>query len=112
MQNDIIRWVSGFNRKDRMHVNELRKQLQIRTIEDSLCCRRSEWLGHLIRMNGNRLVGRVCGSECVGSRARGRPRWIYKKQEMEDLARGGLSRLEALDRGKWKAAVGKIGKPQ
>ena len=35
----------------------------------------------------------------------------FVRNEMEDLARGGLSRLEALHRGNWKAAIGKIGKP-
>jgi len=59
VQNDFIRWVSGFNRKDRMNVKELRRQVGMKSIEDSLCGKRLKWLGHLIRMDGNRLVSRV-----------------------------------------------------
>jgi hypothetical protein len=74
-----------------------------------LCMKRLEWLGRLIRMDGNRLVSRVWGAQCEGKRARGRPRQTYVKQEAEDLARGGISRAMALEKAKWRAAVGKIG---
>src|SRR2546428_14004491 len=33
VENDFIRWVTGFTRKDRMHVTELRKQVGMRIIE-------------------------------------------------------------------------------
>ena len=94
-----------------MHVMELRKQVRMRTLDDSLCCKRLEWLGHLIIIDGNRLVSRVWGGECVSSRAKGRPRWMYVRIEAEDLARGGVGRQVVLDRDHWKAIVGKIGEP-
>ena len=59
VQNDFLRWVCGFTRKDRMHVEDLRYQVGMRPLADSMCCKRLEWLGHLIRMDGNRLVSRV-----------------------------------------------------
>ncbi len=95
-----------------MHVKDLRKQVGMRTVADSLCCRRLEWLGHVIRMDGNRLVSRVWGSKCKGVRARGKPRWNYEKQEAKDLAKGSMRREAALDRDRWRALVGKIGIPQ
>ena len=82
--------------KDRMHVKELKEQPGMRSLEDSKCCKQLEWLGHLIRMDGNRLVSRVWGGSCKGKRTAGRPRWIYSRQEAEDLAGGGLSRFDAL----------------
>ena len=112
VQNDFLRWVCGFTRKDRMHVEDLRNQVGMRPLADSMCCKRLEWLGHLIRMDGNRLVSRVWGAKCDGRRAAGRPRWMYSNQEAEDLARGGLSRVDALDRDFWKRRVCQISKPR
>ena len=62
-------------------------------------------------MDGARLVSRVWGAKCDGKRDKGRPRWIYARQEAEELARGSLTREAALDRKKWRAAVRLIGKP-
>ena len=56
-------------------------------------------------------MSRVWGAQCEGKRAKGRPRWIYAKQEAEDLARGSLGRLDALDKVKWKAAIKAINGP-
>src|SRR5271155_1128704 len=84
VQNDFLRWVCGYTRKDRMHVEELRAQVRMRSLEDSVCCKRLEWMGHLIRMDGNRLVSRIWGGNCDGKRARGRPRWMYAEQEAAD----------------------------
>jgi len=63
-------------------------------------------------MGEDRLVSRVWGAQYEGKRARGRPRWMYANQEAEDLARGGLHRLDALDKEKWKKAVKEIKTPQ
>ena len=112
VQNDFMRWVCGYTRKDRMNVEELRAQVTMRSLEDSVCCKRLEWLGHLIRMDGGRLVSRVWGWNSDGKRARGRPRWMYGEQEAADLARGGLHRWEALDRELWKGKVRLISKPR
>jgi len=112
VQNEFLRWVCGYTRKDRMNVEELRAKVKLPSLEDSICCKRLEWLGHLIRMDGNRLVSRVWGGSCDGKRARGRPRWMYTEQEAADLARGSLHRWEALDREVWKGKVSKISKPQ
>jgi hypothetical protein len=112
IQNDFIRWVSGYTRKDRMNVEELRDKVRMNSLEDSICCKRLEWLGHLIRMDGSRLVSKVWGGTCDGKRARGRPRWMYGEQEAADLARGGMHRWEALDREIWKRKVRQISKPR
>jgi hypothetical protein len=60
-------------------------------------------------MDGNRILSRVWGSKCDGKRTSGRPRWMYHSQEAEDLARGRLSRLDALDCDLWKAKMRKNG---
>ena len=65
----------------------------------------------MIRMDAERLVSRVWGSKVEGKRGWGRPRWSYELQEKEDLAKGGLSRVMALDRVEWKRRVKKITEP-
>jgi hypothetical protein len=109
VQNDFIRWISGFQRKDKVSVSSLRKEVQMTSIEDCLCMKRLMWLGRLTRMDGNRLVSRVWGAECNGKRAPGRQRQSYQKLEGEDLAKAGLRRVDALERGKWVKEVKKIG---
>jgi hypothetical protein len=59
VQNNFIRWISGFQRKDKVSVSNLRIYMHIKSIEDSLCIKRLMWLGRLTRINGNRRVSRV-----------------------------------------------------
>jgi hypothetical protein len=66
-----------------MNIEELRAQVRMRSIEDSDCCKRLEWLGHLIRMDGNKLVSKVYGGNFEGKRARGRPRWMYAEKRLQ-----------------------------
>ena len=94
-----------------MHTEELRLEVGVPLVEDSMCCKRLEWLSHLIRINGKRLVSRAWGWVSDGKKARGRPRWMYPEQEAADLAKGGLYRWEALDRELWKKKVRQIRKP-
>ena len=109
VQNDFIRWASGFQRKDRVSASNLRKEMHMKSIEDSLCIKRLMWLGRLTRMDGNRLVSQVWGAECHGKRAPGRQRISYQKLEGEDLAKAGVQRADALVRGKWIRAIKKVG---
>jgi predicted subunit of tRNA(5-methylaminomethyl-2-thiouridylate) methyltransferase len=67
----IIRWISGFQRKDKVNVINLEKEMHIKSIEDRLCIKRLMWLGRLTRMDGRRLVSRVWGAECHDKRAPG-----------------------------------------
>ena len=71
-----------------MNVEELRAKVRMRSLEDSVCYKRLEWLEHLIRTDGNRFVSKVCGGNCDGKRAK----WMYAKQEAADLARGRVHR--------------------
>jgi hypothetical protein len=109
VQNEFIRWISVFQRKDKVSVSNLRKEMHIKSIEDSLCIKRLMWLGKLTRMDGNRLVSRVWGAECHGQRASrggGKGRIIIK---WKDLAKAGVSWVDALKKVKWKRAISKLG---
>ena len=67
------------------------------------------WLGRLTRMDANRLVSQVWGAECEGKRAPGRQRQCYQHLEREDLAKAGVSRVDALEKSKWEELVKKVG---
>lgn len=109
VQNDFIRWASGYQRKDRVSVSNLRREMHMKSVEDCLCIKRLMWLGRLTRMDGHRLVSQVWGAECVGKRAPGRQRLSFQKIEGEDLAKAGVLRADALEKGKWVRAVRKVG---
>jgi hypothetical protein len=53
----------GFQRKDKVSVSNLRKEMHIKSMEDSLCIKRLVWLEKLTRMDGNIFVSRVWGAE-------------------------------------------------
>ena len=90
---------------------KLRKKAEMVSVEDILCRKRLDWLWKLCRMDGNRLVSKVWGAESTDKRARGRPWQSFVKQEAEDLARGGLHRVQALEKVEWMRAVERIGNP-
>jgi predicted subunit of tRNA(5-methylaminomethyl-2-thiouridylate) methyltransferase len=93
VQNDFIRWISGLQRKDKVSVSNLRKEMHIKSVEDSLCIKSLIRLGGLTRMDGNRLVSRVWGKRALGGQ-----RQNCRKIEREDLAKAGWSRIDALKR--------------
>jgi hypothetical protein len=82
--------------KERQSVSNLRKEMPIKSIDDSFCINRLMWLGRLTRMDGKRLVSRVWGAECHGKRAPGDNRQNYQTLEGKDLAKAGVSRVDAL----------------
>jgi hypothetical protein len=69
--------------------------------------RRSEWLGHIIRINEARTAKKIFEGKLEGRRGRGRPRlrWINKVED--DLRRIGVKRwrMKALEREEWASVV-------
>jgi hypothetical protein len=96
VQNDFFRWNSGFRRKDKVSVSNLRKEMHIKSVEDSLCIKILMWLGILTRVDGKRLVHRVWGAECHSQPAPEGQMQNYHKTERKDLAKSGVSRVDAL----------------
>jgi len=68
---------------------------------------RISWLGHLERMEEDRMPKRICIQEVVGTRRRGRPRKRWKAEVERDLQVLGVRRWGELvaDRKKWKDIV-------
>jgi hypothetical protein len=65
------------------------------------------WLGHLERMEEDRMPKKICTQELEGTRRRGRPRKRWKEEAERDLQVLGVRRWKELvtDREKWKHIV-------
>jgi len=68
---------------------------------------RISWLGHLERMEEDRMAKKVFTQELKGTRRRGRPRKRWKEEVERDLQVLGVRRWTELvaDRKKWKDIV-------
>ena len=68
---------------------------------------RISWLGHLERMEEDRMPKKIFIQELEGSRRRGRPRKGWKEEVERDLQLLGVRRWRELvaDREKWKDIV-------
>ena len=68
---------------------------------------RISWLGHLERMEEDRVPKKIFNQEMEGTRRRGRPRKGWKEEVGRDLQVLGVRRWRELvtDRGKWKDIV-------
>jgi len=68
---------------------------------------RISWLGHLERMEEDRMPRKIFTQEPEGTRRRGRPRKRWKKEAERDLQVLGVRRWSELvaDRKKWKGTV-------
>ena len=68
---------------------------------------RISWLGHLERMEADRMTEKIFTQELEGTRRRGRPRKRWKEQVERDLQVLGVRRWRKLvaDRKKWKDIV-------
>jgi hypothetical protein len=68
---------------------------------------RVSWLGHLERMEENRMPKMICSQELEGKRRRGKPRKRWKQEVERDLEVLGVRRWRELatDRKKWQDIV-------
>jgi hypothetical protein len=68
---------------------------------------RTSWLGHLERMEEDRMPKKIFTQELEGTRQRGRPRKGWKEEVERDLKVLGVRRCRELvaDRKKWKDIV-------
>ena len=69
--------------------------------------KRISWLGHLERMEEDRMPKKIFGQELEGTRRRGRPRKGWKEEVERDFQVLGVRRWRELvaDRKKWKDIV-------
>jgi hypothetical protein len=71
---------------------------------------RISWLGHLERMEGDRVTKKIFTQELEGTRQGGRPRKVWKEGVERDLQVVGVKKWRevVIDRGKWKDTVRQV----
>jgi hypothetical protein len=93
-------WKSRTNR-------ELEEMSKVENIVKLIKGQRISWLGHLERMEKDRMAKKIFTQELEGTRIRGRPKKRWKEEVERELQVLGLRRLRELvaDRKKWKDIV-------
>ena len=98
-------WKSRTNQE--LHVEEMSKE---ENIVKWINGQRISWLGHLERMEGERMSKKIFNHDLEGTRRRGRPRKGWKEEAERDLQLLGVRRWRELliEREKWKDIVGQV----
>ena len=107
-----LRRILGITWQDKVTNTEVLKQAALQSMTSILCKRRLRWLGHVKRMDDNRIPKQLlCGELAQGNRSRGRPKLRFK-----DTCKSCLSKCRidaktweklAEDRTAWKTSVNK-----
>lgn len=63
----------------------MRESLNVESVDEAARKSRLRWLRHVIRMDENRFPKRMCFTETVGVRGRGRPRRRFLESVKCDL---------------------------
>ena len=110
MEMRCLRSMCGVTRMDRVRNEEVRRRTGVvRELADRAEQGVLRWFGHMERMDGERLVKKINGSDARGVRLRGRPRMGWMDGVKRALDARGMSveqgRVVARDRDEWKAVV-------
>ena len=89
--------------KDRVSNKELRERLGIVDITSLLQQHRLRWYGHVLRKDDNDWVKKC--NDVVGSRPRGRPKRTRLEVVQRDCQVRGLSKDDAMVRGRWRKMI-------
>jgi len=92
----------------RMRVNqELRELYKDLDIVADIREKRSEWNGHVVRIDQGRAVKKIFESKLEGSRRRGRPRmrWLEDVEKVLGEIKVKRWRWKAVDREEWASAI-------
>jgi hypothetical protein len=87
--------------------SELMTKYKSQDIVSAIKIRRLEWLGHIIRMNEDRIVKKIFEENLEGRRGRGRPRLRWLNDVEDDLRMVGVKRWrrKALEREEWALVI-------
>ena len=110
MEMRCLRSMCGVTRMDRIRNEEVRRRTGVvQEMAGRAEQRVLQWFGHMERMDEERLVKRIVGSEVRGVRTRGRPRMCWMDGVKRALDVRGLSveqgRMIARDRNEWRKIV-------
>ena len=105
-----LRNILGIHWEDRISNVEVLETANISSVFTILCGRRLRWLGHVTRMEDNRIPKQMLyGQMAMGKRTRGRPKLRFKDKCKNDLAKYNINTETweklAKDRSAWRSAL-------
>ena len=86
---------------------ELNKLINNENIVNFVRSLRIGWLGHILRMDNQRLVKKLYKWKPIGTRARGRPKSRWEEDVLDDLRKMKVNLNQAKDRAIWKKHIEK-----
>ena len=94
---------------DRLKNDDIRGQLNLKSVEQTIEVRQLSWLGHLLRMEEGRLTRRVYGARSTGKNKVGRPRLKWEDQVRKAAERRNIKWRDignaVQDRNGWKRII-------
>ena len=94
----VLRTIVGKTRKDRIRNEKIREEVGVVPVLRKIDAAQLRWLGHLERMEDDRVAKRRWNWTPQGTRPRGRPRKRWKDTVKETLERYNMPKLEDLTR--------------
>ena len=102
----MIRAMSGVKLLDRRNSEELMDMLDIKESLDRMAKASSiQWYSHVLRKEDENVIVKALKFEVSGSRGRGRPKQMCKKQVENEMKKNGLRKEDACDQTKWRGMV-------
>ncbi|CAK1593075.1 unnamed protein product [Parnassius mnemosyne] len=99
---NMLRWMCGVTRKDRVRNTYIRGSLHVRDIADKLQESRLRWYGHVLRRPASYVGNKCLDMTLPGARSRGRPKKRWLDVVQDDMRANGLVVRDAEDRAKWR----------
>lgn len=108
----FLRRVEGVTRLDKIRNEQIRENLQIESIQNTIDKKQLAWYGHLIRMPEERQTKQVWNARITKKKKRGRPMKTWENNIEEILARNNISGQEAKRKAKirkdWKELISNL----
>ncbi|MGL4388826.1 MAG: reverse transcriptase domain-containing protein [Brevinema sp.] len=101
-----LRRIEGVTKMDKIRSTIIRQRLKIESVKKTIEKRQLSWLGHLIRMDENKIAKLIWKTNIPGKKQRGRPKRNWNESIEEIVQERGMdiknATLLATDRNKWK----------
>ena len=103
----MVRWMCGVSLLDHIRSEDLRKRMEILSIEEMLRRARLRWFGHVMRKDDDDWVKKCMDLEVEGTALKG-PRKTWRKTVEEDMKLKGLKVEDCAIRPKWRKGLKKL----
>ena len=101
----MLRWARGKTRLDHIRNEDIRKEADLKPVENVLENKRLNWFGHCLRRERNHICAKSRRLEVSGRRSRGRPIKSWRDNMKGDMKNYQLTEDMAQDRKYWMIKI-------